>query len=66
MRQIASGIAMLFYDLYYYGEVIKQKLCEKKIEVKPFPITVDFMLGPLPPFVIFSAKQRGWQLRAPF
>ena len=25
MRQIAYGIAMLFYDLYFYGEVIKQK-----------------------------------------
>ena len=25
IRQIAYGIAMLFYDLYYYGEVIMQK-----------------------------------------
>ena len=33
MRQIAYGIAMLFYDLYYYGEV-SLKVSEKALEVE--------------------------------
>ena len=33
MRQIAYGIFMLFYDLYYYGEV-SLKVSEKALEVE--------------------------------